>query len=221
MAQDPTQIIRLIQQLLRATGGRLGMPWLIGLVLAVVLYAAVIQPFTEQNGVALPTIGGDPPVAQAPAERPTTPPARAELPTSSKRVDPGDLTEVLTEAGRGAYRSEGGLRYTRGSQHGHRLAHVLAHTRDEPDRVGQHGVYDTDDPATVVRLIDEAYTQALTGRDTRTERERERTVYTVDLGRRIGYIGGQSGNRRNRPRAEHLKLVVEGDRLITAFPYRP
>ena len=224
MAQDPTQLIRLIQQLLRATGGRLGMPWLIGLVLAVVLYAAVIQPLAQRNGVALPTLDADPPVAQAPDEPPSAPPTRPpkeELPTSSKSVDPSDLPEVLAEAGRGAYRSTGGLRYTRGSQHGHRLAHVLAHTRDEPDRVGQHGVYDTDDPAEVVRLIDEAYTQALTGRDTRTERERERTVYTVDLGRRIGYIGGQSGNRRNRPRAEHLKLVVEGDRLITAFPYRP
>lgn len=227
MAQDPAQLVRLIQQLLRATRGRLGMRGLIGLVLAVVLYAAVIQPLAEKHwGLSLPTLGGDPPVANAPADPPPTRPnerPRAESPRASSpaSVDPGELTEVLTDEGRGAYRSTGGLRYTRGSQQGHRLAHVLAHTRDKPDRVGQHGVFDDDDPATVVRLIDEAYAQALTGRGTRTEREDDRTVYTIDLGRRIGYIGGQSGNRRNKPRAEHLKLVVEGDRLITAFPFRP
>ncbi|QDT68263.1 hypothetical protein MalM25_11840 [Planctomycetes bacterium MalM25] len=225
MAQDPTQIIRLIQQLMRATRGRLGVRGLIGLVIAVVLYAAVIQPLAEKHwGLTLPTLGGDPPVANAPADppprRPQTPPQQ-ERPAAPSVADAGDLTDVLTEEGRGSYRSAGGLRYTRGSQHGTRLAHLLAHTRDDPDRVGQHGVFDDDDPATVVRLVDEAYAQALSGRNTRTQREDDRTVYTVDLGRRIGYIGGQSGNRRNKPRAEHLKLVVEGDRFITAFPFRP
>ena len=73
----------------------------------------------------------------------------------------------------------------------------------------------------VVALVDEAYLQAQTGRDTRTRREEERTVYDVNLRRRIGYIGGTSGNRKNHPEAKHLRLVVEGDRVITAFPVRP
>ena len=113
------------------------------------------------------------------------------------------------------------MRYTRGSQHGHRLKHLMAHTRDEPARPGQHGVFDSTDPAEVVAIVDEAYLQAQAGRDTRTQREEERTVYDVNLRRRVGYIGGTSGNRKQRPAANHLRMVVEGDRLITAFPVRP
>ena len=70
-------------------------------------------------------------------------------------------------------------------------------------------------------LVDEAYRQALGGDNTRVEQEDERTVYTVNLGRRIGYIGGESGNRRGRPAARHLRLVLEGSDFVTAFPYRP
>jgi hypothetical protein len=42
----------------------------------------------------------------------------------------------------------------------------------------------------------------------------------VDLGRRIGYIGGQTGKRKNYPAASHLRLVLEGQNVITAFPDR-
>ena len=97
----------------------------------------------------------------------------------------------------------------------------MAHAKDKPDRQGQHGVFDSDDVTEIVALVDEAYLQAQAGRDTRVQREEERTVYDVNLRRRIGYIGGTSGKRRNHPPAKHLRLVVEGDRLITAFPVTP
>ncbi len=61
----------------------------------------------------------------------------------------------------------------------------------------------------------------LSGSRTDIKRDGERIIYTVDLGRRIGYVGGQSGNRKGRPAARHMKLVLIEDRLITAFPLRP
>lgn len=225
MAANAQQLVRLAQRILRQTGGKLSATAVVGLCLTAVLYAAVIQPAVEKRfGVSLPSIladGGPGPQAnqRTTTQRPSLPddsPAEAEAPP----VDPRELSGVLTSEGRGVYRSPAGLRYTRGSRHGHRLAHVMAHTRDDPDRPGQHGVFDETDPAAVVLLLDDAYEQALTGNDVRTRQEEERTVYTVDLGRRVGYIGGQSGARRGRPAARSVQLVVQGDRLITAYPIR-
>lgn len=222
--------------ILKLVRGKLGTGGVIGLVIAAVLYVAVIQPVVEKKfGIALPTIGDtEPSTASTPSSEPSKPskpsnPSRPSQPrspsqpqkTKATSVEPGDLTDVLTEVGRGVYRSPAGLRYTRGSQQGHRLKHVMAHAVDDPDRAGQHGVFDTDDPREVVLLVDEAYEQALAGRDTRARREDARMVYEVDLGRRIGYVGGQSGNRQGKPAVDHVRLVVQEDRLITAFPFRP
>ena len=220
MARNPQQLAQIAMRLWQATRGKLSAPMVIGLVVLALLYAAVIQPAIEARfGVALPSI--DAPADPTPKAKPSKPSGRPQGDNADTPIAPSDLPEVLTDVGRGAYRSPAGLRYTRGSVHGHRLAHLLSHARDDPDRPGQHGVFDEDDPAAVVSLVDEAYEQALAGENTRTRREDERTVYEVDLGRRVGYIGGESGNRRGRPRAEHVRLVVEGDRLITAFPFRP
>jgi hypothetical protein len=48
--------------------------------------------------------------------------------------------------------------------------------------------------------------------------DRNRTIYTVDLGKRIGFIGGQDGGRRRNPMARRVRLVLEGKRVITAYP---
>ena len=134
----------------------------------------------------------------------------------------GELARLLKQVGRDRFESPAGIIYTPGSQQGHRLKHLMAHARDQPGRPGQHGVFDAKEAVAVVRLVDEAYEQALAGR--RTKRSNEsggRTVYTVDLGRPIGTIGGQSGGRRGHPTARHVRLVLEGKRFITAFPVIP
>ena len=50
------------------------------------------------------------------------------------------------------------------------------------------------------------------------EREGRRTVFTVNLGRVVGFVGGQTGKRRNNPAVTHVRLVLEGVNVITAFP---
>lgn len=219
MANDAKKLAGVALTVLRLTRGKLGVGGMIGVVIAAVLYVAVLQPVVERSlGISLPTIGenapGSPPRSGENEARGTP---QAGAPT----VEPGELSDVLRDVGRGAYESPAGLRYTRGSKEGHRLKHVMAHAVDDPNRPGQHGVFDSDDPREVVLLVDEAYEQALAGRDTRTRREDGRVVYEVDVGRRVGYVGGQSGNRRGRPAADHVRLVIQENRLITAFPFTP
>lgn len=225
MSNDNKKLAGAVLTVLRLVRGKLGTGGVIGLVIAAVLYVAVVQPVVEkQFGIALPTIGDTEPAAAPRTPEPSPPSGsqgtRAPTRTDPTSVEPGDLTEVLTDVGRGVYRSPAGLRYTRGSQQGHRLKHVMTHAVDDPGRTGQHGVFDRGDPREIVLLLDEAYEQALAGRNTRSRREAERMVHEVDMGRRIGYVGGQSGNRRGKPAADHIRLVVQEDRLITAFPFK-
>ncbi len=220
MSRKSQQVANSVGPLLKQAQKKFGVAGLLGLMAAALLYVAVIQPWAEQRlGVSLPTLIE---VDDSPTTKPALPeaPPRETSKAADGRDEGGDLS-VLTAVGRDTYRSPAGLRYTRGSQHGTRLAHLMSHAHDDPDRVGQHGVYDTTDPATIVLLVDEAYRKALAGANTKAEREGDQTVYTVDMKRRVGYVGGQSGNRRGRPPADHLRLVVQGDRLITAFPLRP
>ena len=166
-------------------------------------------------GVDLPGLGD---LTGNEAPQPTP---EVRSPPKTSQTAGGGIDRILQDGSRESYESPAGLQYVRGSQHGHRLKHVMAHTVDQPDRPGQHGVFGVSTPEEVVALVDEAFQQALTGEDTSAKHERERTIYTVNLRRPIGVIGGESGNRRGRPEARHLRLVLEDRQVITAFPVRP
>jgi len=222
LSRSNQQLLRLVQEVVRlARRGRLSARWIVGLVVIAAAYL-LLQPMLQRTlGVDLPgfrdltgVVANEPAVDIPSTGIPSTGPREAPPPKD-------DLELVLQAPRPGTYQSPAGLRYTRGSQHGHRLKHLLAHTQDQPDRPGQHGVFQSRVPTEVVALVDEAYLQALAGENTRVEYEGDRTIYTVDLGRRIGYIGGESGNRRGHPAARHLRMVLEGKNFVTAFPYRP
>jgi hypothetical protein len=139
--------------------------------------------------------------------------------TFSREGIPRPLPESLTALGNDRYRSPAGLVYGRGSEHGHRLKHLARHLEDEPTRPGSHGVF-VGDFSQVLGWIDEAYRRGQAGdRRARVRREEEMTIYEFTFEKSIGYVGGQDGNRRNRPSTARLRLVVSGERLITAFPY--
>ena len=105
----------------------------------------------------------------------------------------------------------------RGGAEGHRLDHLERHTVDDPQRPGKHGVFDGGMEGALA-TIDRAYERALTGAKTTKEVEEGRTIYTVDMGSRVGYIGGRDGNRQNKPMAQRVKMVLDKDRVITAYP---
>jgi hypothetical protein len=69
-----------------------------------------------------------------------------------------------------------------------------------------------------LKTIDLAYERAKKNQKTTKSSEDGRTIYTVDMGKRIGFVGGQSGRRKRNPMARRVKLVLSGNRVITAFP---
>lgn len=139
-----------------------------------------------------------------------------EAPAAESADPPGKLT--LVSGTRDRFRSSAGLLYLPGSADGHRLKHILRHSADDPDKP-VHGVY-TGDRDQILAWIDMAFERGRKGgRGTRRRNENGRTVYTVDLGQKIGYVGGQTGKRKNHPPCRFLRLVVENDdEVVTAYP---
>ena len=128
------------------------------------------------------------------------------------------LYGVLKVTGKNQFLSPAGLVYTQGSEEGHRVLHVAKHLKDEPNRPSRHGVFHGD-IASVLRLIDDAYLRAKSGKKgTRKRNEDGRTVWDVEHDRPIGYVGGRVGKRDGNPDARNLRLVVDGNRVITAYP---
>ncbi len=124
---------------------------------------------------------------------------------------------LLREVGRDRYISPAGLLYTPGSAEGHRLEHLRRHTQDQPGRPGKHGVFEGGMEG-ALKIIDQAYENAKIGKRTTKRSDDGRTIYTVDMGHRVGYVGGREGNQRHKPMARRVQLVLEGNRVITAFP---
>ncbi|MCA9140596.1 MAG: hypothetical protein KDB00_27680 [Planctomycetales bacterium] len=129
----------------------------------------------------------------------------------------GLLYGLLRETRTDRYISPQGIQYLPGSAEGHRLEHLRRHTEDQPSRPGKHGVFDGGMEGALA-TIDDAYQRAKKNQRTTKEVDQDRTIYTVDLGRRVGYVGGRDGNRLRKPMARRVKMVLEGTQFITAYP---
>lgn len=93
---------------------------------------------------------------------------------------------------------------------------------DDLERRGEHGVF-SGGRSEALATIDEAWTIIQGwGSDVQIVERGARTVYTVDMGRQIGYVGGQVGSALGNPAAQHLRVVIEGvNNVITAYPVIP
>jgi hypothetical protein len=127
------------------------------------------------------------------------------------------LHGILREVSPRRFMSPQGLLYTPGSAEGHRLDHLARHTKDMPSRPGSHGVFDGD-MAGALQTIDRAYERAKKNQRTTKSVDDGRTIYTVDMGGRIGFVGGRDGQRKRNPMARRVRLVLDGNRVITAYP---
>lgn len=219
---------------------RLPARWGVGLIVLLICYALLQPQLSQRLGWALPSLADllqlqpepVPPHAgpstagssaatndSIPAD--SSPPASANAP-SERQLPAGDAElryGLLRQTGPNEFVSPAGLRYTPGSQEGHRLKHIARHLVDAPDRPGKHGVFDGD-MSQVLRWLDEAYVLARRGGPAvDVHQEDGRTVYEVRFPKPIGYIGGRDGGRRHHPDARQIRLVLDGDRVITAFPF--
>ena len=118
------------------------------------------------------------------------------------------------------WQTPAGLVYGPGSREGHRIKHVLKHAENMPKRPGKHGVFIIKVKDDVFQLVDEAYQIAIKRGppDVKKYQDGDRTVYTVNMKRKVGYIGGQYGEKNNNPPAYKIRFVLEGKNVITAFP---
>ena len=139
------------------------------------------------------------------------------LPKPQENADADLRYGLLREIRNDRFLSPAGLEYVPGSAEGHRLEHLRRHTKDQPSRPGKHGVFDGGMEGALV-TIDRAYDRAKKKQRTTKQTSRDRTIYTVDMGRRVGYVGGREGKSSGNPMARRVKLVLEGTRFITAFP---
>ncbi len=128
------------------------------------------------------------------------------------------LSEYLKETSRNRFVSPQGLIYGPGSEEGHRLKHIQRHLADQPKRPGKHGVF-RGEMLDVVKWIDDAYRRAIAKqRGTSMRREDNRTIVEANFDSTIGYLGGQEGKRLGNPSLRRIRVVLEGQNIITAFP---
>lgn len=222
---------------------RLPTKWAVGLIAVAIAYALLQPQLNQRLGWNLPSL------ADLQQSQSTPPPAESKPTSSSGKdhsaattggasranspESPGThgQTELLLESnealrygllrqtGPNEYVSPGGLCYTPGSLEGHRLKHIQRHLVDDPSRPGKHGVFDGDMPQ-VLRWLDETYALGRRGgRGVAMQREDGRTVYEVRFPKPVGYIGGRDGGRQHHPEARQIRLVLDGDKVITAFPF--
>lgn len=128
--------------------------------------------------------------------------------------------DFFTSSGGKNLRSPAGLIYGMGGGGEHRTEHVLRHAQDQPNRQGTHGVFNANGDD-VFRLIDEAYELVKSkSRQVDSKESRGNMAHVIDMKRKIGYKGGQSGNRKGKPPLYKIKLILAGgNRVITAYPY--
>ncbi len=175
------------------------------------------KPLDQGKAKSGPLTGHMPKLDDAQLSPDSKSPATKVPPAKVAAADQSLLYGLLKDLGGERYQSPAGLLYTRGGAEGHRLDHLERHTQDDPSRPGKHGVFDGGMEG-ALKTIDRAYERAKTGQKTTKELDQGRTVYTVDLGSRVGYIGGRDGNRQHQPMARRVRIVLDENRVITAFP---
>ena len=128
----------------------------------------------------------------------------------------------LKEVGRDRYQSPAGLLYTMGGRGEHRIEHVMRHSRDMANRPA-HGVFiGNGDRDTVLKLIDDAWELA-EAKSPKAEYEKSRgnDAWTVNMGRKVGFDGGQKGKKNGGKSLNSIKLILaNGNQVITAYPVR-
>jgi len=141
------------------------------------------------------------------------------IPEANASGETSSPYNILKNVGNEVYVSDAGIRYTRGSEEGHRIKHLERHLSDIPDRPGVHGVFKGNWKQTL-EWIDEAYRRSSKpDKKTNVRKENNRSIIETEFESPIGFQGGREGARKGNPPARRLRVVMEGDRLITAFPF--
>ena len=140
--------------------------------------------------------------------------------SATKSKSPSQSVEdYLKEVGKNRFESPAGLIYKPGSEEGHRLKHIERHLKDIPDRPGSHGVFDGSMVEFLID-IDDAVTRAKRKlKGTSMEEDDGAMVYEAAFDKPIGFLGGETGKRKKNPKVKKMRVVIQDDAVITAFPF--
>lgn len=125
----------------------------------------------------------------------------------------------LKQIGKTSWLSPAGLRYVGKDAEGlTRVDHVLRHAADQPRRAGPHGVFDGGRDGALA-TVDEAWKLARK-KKLKPRRQGATSAYTIPMGRRVGYLGGQLGTSKRNPPLRSVFIVVRAgtSNVVTAFP---
>lgn len=206
-------------------------PWrrIFGIALVVVVLGySYSRPTLERwFNVSLPAISGQGQPSDQnspPRSKPDFDPYKTSLPATASASKSASAPVAgkfeLKEVGRDRYQTPAGLLYTMGPRGEHRIEHVMRHASDQPNRP-THSVFLADDQDSVLRLIDQAYELAK-AKSPRSQYEPSQgnDKYDVDMQRQVGFDGGKKGQRNNHRSLNKVRLILDGNRVITAFPVR-
>jgi hypothetical protein len=114
-----------------------------------------------------------------------------------------------------------GLEYGPDAQYGNRVQHILRHAENQPLRLGEHGVFDGGRGG-ALGVVDEAWSIAQQGGSNVTMNSTgKKQEYTIDMGRQVGWVGGQGGTDLGNPSVNNIKLIIRNwNQVITAYPIR-
>lgn len=147
-----------------------------------------------------------------------TSPEKNNPPPADEEKEKSSALGKLKEIEDNVFESTAGLLYVPGGAEGHRLKHVMQHAKDNPSKE-VHGVFDGDRDE-ILAVIDEAFMLAKKGGpDVRSEKQNGRRVYTVNLRRKVGQVGGAQGERQGHPDCRFVRIVLENENeVISAYP---
>ena len=180
------------------------------------------QKKPEQKSPEKPKASSDPnnpPPSKSKASSNGTESSKSPSSTAKSKSPPQSVEDYLKEVGKNRFESPAGLIYKPGSEEGHRLKHIERHLKDIPDRPGSHGVFDGSMVEFLI-AIDDAVTRAKRKlKGTSMEEDDGAMVYEASFDKPIGFLGGETGKRKKNPKVKKMRVVIQDDAVITAFPF--
>ena len=141
---------------------------------------------------------------------------KAQLPTKEEQQSEAEFFASVSGDNK---TSPAGLLYTMGPKREHRVEHVMNHGHDVPGKP-VHGVFEGS-RLEILQMVDEAYELVKSNsRQVSSSNSRGKDAHVVDMKRNVGFEGGAKGKRNGYKKLGKIKLVLDGNRVITAFPTR-
>ena len=205
------------------------LPWrkiiTVGVILIVVGYKYAHPTLEKWTGADLPTFNGEQDNYQNSSK--SNHDYSVNLPDQSGEKSSGGGYAhsggfELKKVGQDRYESPAGLLYAMGARGEHRIEHVMRHSRDMAGRHA-HGVFiGNGDRDTVLKLIDDAWELAeAKSPKAKYEKSKGNDAWTVNMGRKVGFDGGQKGKRNGGKSLNSIKLILaKRNQVITAYPVR-